>query len=111
MRSWLSGRRGDRLLNSQTEAIFGYTRQELVGRPVETLIPERFRSDHQDHLHVISPKRWRGRWGWGGTCLAAQRRQRSSVEMRLEPIETSEGTVIWPPLLTSQKEEKPSANR
>ena len=82
------------LLNSQTEAIFGYTRQELVGRPVETLIPERFRSDHQDHLQGYFSEAVARSMGMGRDVLG--RRKDGSevpVEMRLEPIETSEGTV------------------
>jgi len=34
-------------LNSQTERLFGYARAELIGRPVETLVPERFREAHE----------------------------------------------------------------
>src|SRR5262249_41141414 len=34
------------LVNSQTEQIFGYRREELLGRLVEVLIPERFRVGH-----------------------------------------------------------------
>ena len=37
------------LVNRQTEVMFGYTRGELVGRPVELLMPERFRSAHVGH--------------------------------------------------------------
>ncbi len=34
------------LVNSRTEAVFGYGRGELIGRPVETLVPSGIRPDH-----------------------------------------------------------------
>lgn len=34
------------MVNSQTETSFGYSRTELVGQPIEMLVPERFRSAH-----------------------------------------------------------------
>ena len=34
------------LVNAETERLFGYTREELTGKPVEMLVPERFRGDH-----------------------------------------------------------------
>ena len=37
------------LVNSRTEAVFGYGRGELIGRPVETLVPSGIRPDHVVH--------------------------------------------------------------
>ncbi len=36
-------------LNSLAETVFGWPRHEIVGRPVETLIPERIRDQHVQH--------------------------------------------------------------
>lgn len=41
------GRMG--LVNAETEKIFGYAREELIGHTVEMLLPERFRSAHPGH--------------------------------------------------------------
>ena len=37
------------LVNSRTEAVFGYGRGELIGQPIETLVPSGIRSDHIRH--------------------------------------------------------------
>ena len=37
------------LVNTQTERLFGYSRDELLGQPVEILVPERFRDKHPQH--------------------------------------------------------------
>lgn len=37
------------LANAQAEKMFGYTRRELLGSPVEMLMPERFRERHRQH--------------------------------------------------------------
>src|SRR4051812_1051005 len=36
-------------VNHQVEELFGYSRNELFGRPVEILMPERFRAAHRQH--------------------------------------------------------------
>ena len=41
-------------VNSQVEKAFQYTRAELLGLPVETLIPERFRAAHPNHRESYS---------------------------------------------------------
>jgi len=34
------------LVNTATEMLFGYWREELIGQPIEILVPERFRESH-----------------------------------------------------------------
>jgi PAS domain S-box-containing protein len=38
------------LVNGKTEEMFGYTREELLGQPLEILLPERYRTAHGEHL-------------------------------------------------------------
>jgi two-component system, cell cycle sensor histidine kinase and response regulator CckA len=38
------------LVNVKTEEMFGYTRGELLGQPVEVILPDRYRKAHAGHL-------------------------------------------------------------
>ena len=37
------------MVNSATEKLFGYSRQELIGQSLEIIVPERFRKHHPDY--------------------------------------------------------------
>ena len=45
------------LVNAQTEKLFGYTREELLGHPVDRLVPEGLRETHRQHReeYVLDP--------------------------------------------------------
>src|SRR5207302_609322 len=55
----IAGRSGEiTLVNAQTEKLFGYSREELLGRPIEMLVPERYREKHPGHRagYFAAPK-------------------------------------------------------
>lgn len=83
------------LINSKTENMFGYSRQELLGRPYDILIPMRYREKHIEYcrnyfadpstkimaLHLSS---------------VAKRKDGSEfpVEINMSPMETDEGIIV-----------------
>jgi PAS domain S-box-containing protein len=80
------------LVNSQTEKLFGYSREELVGQPVELLVPERARQRHATARAGFLQKPETRPMGHGRE-LFARRKDGSEfpVEIGLNPIETAEG--------------------
>ena len=83
------------LVNSQTEKMFGYLRDELLGQPMEMLVPERFRKQHAQYRagFFADPK---VRAMGVGRDLFAQRKDGSEfpVEIGLNPIQTSDGCFV-----------------
>lgn len=83
------------LINQQTETLFGYVRDELIGKPVEILIPDDFRSRHKGHRdqYFSDPK---VRAMGAGLELFAMRRDGTKfpVEISLAPLQTEEGLLV-----------------
>jgi hypothetical protein len=83
------------LANRQAHAMFGYAPTELVGQPVEALMPEALRGRHAAHrdAYMRAP---RTRSMASGLELLARRRDNSEfpVEISLSPMATPEGVVV-----------------
>jgi two-component system cell cycle sensor histidine kinase/response regulator CckA len=83
------------LVNATTEALFGYDRSELIGRPVEILLPEQMHEIHRGHRagYLREP---RNRSMGSGLDLTARRKdgERVPVEIGLSAVQTDEGMLI-----------------
>jgi PAS domain S-box-containing protein len=84
------------LVNSQTEALFGYSREELLHQPVEMLIPERFRDAHMG-LRQGYAARPRTRPMGEGLELYGRRKngEEFPVSISLSPIQNGAQTQVF----------------
>jgi hypothetical protein len=82
-------------INSQMEAMFGYTREELIGQKIEILVPERSRPQHDHHREQFHARPKIRRMG-SGLDLNGRRRDGSEfpVEISLSPVATSDGMIV-----------------
>ncbi len=83
------------LVNGELERLFGYPRAELLGQPVEILLPERVRGHHRQFRDrfLNSPEM---RPMGAGRDLFGRRRDGSEIpiEIGLSPLQTSEGMFV-----------------
>jgi PAS domain S-box-containing protein len=83
------------LANSQAERVFGYRSADLLGSPVEALLPDRFREQHAPHRARYA-REPRVRPMGMGLELLGRRADGSEfpVEISLSPLETEEGMLF-----------------
>ena len=82
-------------INSQTEKLFGYEPVEIVGQPIEVLVPKRSRKKHVKHregYYIEHPARPMGI----GLELFGSRKNGTEfpIEISLSPLETEDGLLV-----------------
>ena len=84
-----------RAANPRAEELFGYAGHELIGQPVEMLVPARFRANHPRHRenYIAAP---RARQMGAALNLSGVRKDGTEfpVDIMLKPINTSTGPAV-----------------
>lgn len=83
------------LVNAQAEACFGYSRAEMLGQPIEMLVPQRFRHGHMDFRQAFLQKPQARAMG-AGRELFGLRKDGSEfpLEIGLNPVQTERGIEV-----------------
>ena len=95
------------LVNAQTEKLFGYRRDELLGKAIEMLVPERIQAAHIGMRGGFIARPSVRPMG-SGLDLAARLKDGSElpVEISLSPLHTSDGVLVSASIrdITEQRE-------
>lgn len=82
------------IINAQTEKVFGYSREELIGKSIEILIPLRFRGNHAEHRRDFLAKSDVRTMGSDREILALRKDGTEfPIEITLSPMKTETGSV------------------
>ena len=83
------------MVNTETETLFGYTREELIGCGVEILIPQRYREAHPAYRLDFMREPLARSMGVGRDLYGVRKDgSEFPVEIGLNPIETERGTLV-----------------
>jgi PAS domain S-box-containing protein len=101
-------------VNARVESMFGYQRGELLGQPVDSLVPERFRDTHPARRKEYGSAA-RVRPMGAGLELYGRRKDGSEfpADIMLGPVETAEGRVVLSVIrdLTEKREAEEALRR
>jgi two-component system, LuxR family, sensor kinase FixL len=102
------------LVNAQTEKLFGYSRPELIGEPVDLLVPERWRAGHTSHRDRFGKVAGARMMGARGE-LFGRRKDGTEfpIEIGLSPIQGQDGKQVLAVVvdITARKEAEAEALR
>ncbi len=81
--------------NAQTQKIFGYPASELLGKPLELLIPDRFRGSHGSHVHRYFNSPMTRPMGSGLELFGRKKGgEELPIEVSLSPVKTGQGIFV-----------------
>jgi len=84
------------LVNTQTEVLFGYPRDALLGKSIDMLLPERFRAAHATHRKTFFHTPRVRPMGQGQAALFGRKQngEEFHLEISLSPVQTANGLLI-----------------
>ncbi len=83
------------LVNAEAERLFGYRREELLGRSIDILVPETGRAPHGGHRASFIAKPQARRMGVGRELYGVRKDgAQIPVEIGLNPIQTKDGLMV-----------------
>jgi PAS domain S-box-containing protein len=84
------------LVNEATVRLFGYSHEELIGQPIEILVPPRYREQHREYRSRYSESPYVRLMG-SGVELTAFRKDGTefAAEIALGPMSTEQGVIVF----------------
>ena len=82
------------LVNRRALELFGWNREELLGRKIEMLVPARYRPHHPSQRDQFFGQPRRGLWAGTGVVHLHRDGREFPVEISLSPIETEDGVLV-----------------
>jgi PAS domain S-box-containing protein len=83
------------LANARAESLFGYARTELIGNPVEMLIPQRYHAAHVNHRNGYLAAAHSRPMGEGQDLFGRRKSgEEFPVDIMLSPLQVDKGLFV-----------------